>query len=95
VRSLLISVALAILPLSPLSAQAPQPPEPGDRIRVSTERPAGGPDWIVGTLVEITGDRLTLRPELQGRGEVELAWDALTRLEVSRGRRGRRSPGPA
>lgn len=86
-RCLLIAVALAFLPISPLSAQVPQPPEPGDRIRVSTGRPPGGPDWIVGTLVEIMGDRLTLRPDREGRSEVELARDALTRMEVSRGRR--------
>lgn len=62
--------------------------QPGVRVRVSTA-PASSPNWIVGTLIAVTNDRLAIRAQPDSGREIEIARTAVTRLEVSHGQRSR------
>ena len=84
-RYLLFFVAVVLFPLSHLKAQDAPLVEPGVRVRVSTAPQASRPDWIVGTVTAVTGDRLAIRPQGDSGREIGIARAAVTRLEVSRG----------
>jgi len=84
-RSCLLGVSLAVLPLAPLAAQSTAPPvPPGARVRVRVDSPPP-PRTVIGTVRTIDADTLALAPS--GGGAVErVPLTAIDRLEVSRGR---------
>ena len=66
-------IALVLIPLSRLKAQDAPLLEPGVRVRVSTAPKASRPDWIVGTVTAVTGDRLAIRPQGDSGREIGLS----------------------
>lgn len=84
-RYLRFSIALVLIPLPRLEAQDTPLLEPGVRVRVSTALQASKPEWIVGTVIAVTADRLAIRPQRDSTREIEIARAAVTRLELSRG----------
>ena len=77
--------AVLLCPLSRLTAQEAPALEPGARVRVSTAAKTASPVWVVGTVVEVTGDRLTIRPQQDSGRTVDIARAAVTQLQVSSG----------
>jgi hypothetical protein len=78
-------MAVLLIPLARLKAQGAPVLEPGVRVRVSTAPRPSSPNWIVGTVIAVTGDRLAIRPQQDSGGTIDIARTAVTHLEVSRG----------
>ena len=78
-------IAVLLIPVSRLTAQDAPLLEPGVRVRVSSTPRPSRPDWIVGTVIAITSDRLAIRPQQDSGREIDIARTTVTRLEVSRG----------
>ena len=78
-------IAVLLIPVSRLTAQDAPLLEPGVRVRVSSTPRASRPDWIVGTVIAVTSDRLAIRPQQDSGREIDIARTTVTRLEVSRG----------
>jgi len=77
--------ALVLVPLARLNAQKSQSLELGARVRVSTAADGMKRDWMIGTVLSMTGDHLTIRSEEDSAHEVELLRTTNTRVEVSQG----------
>ena len=92
-RSLRCCITFGILalvhhsPEADLEAQAVPLLRPGVRVRVSTAPQTSQPDWLVGTVTDVSSDRLTIRSQRDSAREMQWARKDLVRLEVSRGRR--------
>lgn len=88
-RRLPLFLALVLSPFSSLGAQEPGLLEAGARVRVSAAPPASKPEWIVGTVITATAERLTILAETDSTRQVEISRRAVTRLQVSDGYRSR------
>jgi hypothetical protein len=88
--SLLLPLALlAALPAAAAAQQDTAPPDgweaPGTRVRVTV--PALSRVPILGTVIEMDGERLVMTEEARPDGRLELPLEGIRRLEVSRGER--------
>jgi len=84
-RHLGFVIAVLLIPLARAKAQDRPVLEPGVRVRVATAPQASRPDWIVGTVIAVTGDRLAIRPQPDSGAVIDIARNTVTRLELSRG----------
>jgi hypothetical protein len=75
----------------PLAAEGQQPgtPDPGARVRVTVAADEGRPTRIVGTLVALTRDEITLRSPADDGLEFRVPRISVTQVEVSQGQRTR------
>ena len=79
-----VAAALAaVMAYAPVRAQGVSPLEPGTRVRVFS--PSIGRDGLIGNLLAVADDTLSIRPENRA-DTVRLVRSELTRLEQSTGR---------
>jgi len=80
------ALALATPVAAPVAAQQAAPLPAGARVRAFLRNPPT--DQVVGVVVRTDSVLLVVRPD-HGSAPITLGWDAVRRLDVSRGRRSR------
>jgi hypothetical protein len=82
-----LGLPLLLALIVPLAAEGQQleMPDPGTRVRVSVATDEGRPTRIVGTLVALTPDHITLRTPADDGSEFRVTRISVTHVEVSQG----------
>ena len=84
-----LALAAVAAPAALAQAEGAGPTEvrPGTKVRITA--PSMAPDRLTGVVADVRPDTIILAPDKTGTGYVTIPVDAVTRLEVSRGKPGR------